>query len=157
MTTLNIPKFGELLAPHLSRIPDAARPGALARLERSAAERYRGWAEALPEHAEGLLTCAAREDEIADRIEAILPVPAEFEALVCEVIPLAVATYYAVFEPNNVWDQMAIQANAERQGSLAWPAMVPAFPEHTDELMALSTLELKSGDFLDALLSKQAA
>ena len=47
MTTLNIPKFGELLAPHLSRIPDAARPGALARLERSAAERYRGWAEAL--------------------------------------------------------------------------------------------------------------
>jgi hypothetical protein len=52
MTTLNIPKFGELLAPHLSRIPDAARPGALARLERSAAERYRGWAEALPEHAE---------------------------------------------------------------------------------------------------------
>ena len=90
MTTVNIPKFGELLAPHLSRIPDAARPGALARLERSAAERYRGWAEALPEHAEGLLSCAAREDEIADRIEAILPVPAEFEALVCEVIPLAV-------------------------------------------------------------------
>ena len=52
---------------------------------------------------------------------------------------------------------MAIQANAERQGSLAWPAMVPAFPAHTDELLALSTLELKSGDFLDALLSKQAA
>ena len=157
MTTLNIPKFGELLAPHLSRIPDAARPGALARLERSAAERYRGWALALPGHAEGLMACAAREDEIADRIEAILPVPAEFEALVCEVIPLAVATYYAVFEPYSVWDQMAIQANAERQGSLAWPAMVPAFPTHTDELMALSKLELKSGDFLDALLSADAA
>ena len=103
------------------------------------------------------MACAAREDEIADRIEAILPVPAEFEALVCEVIPLAVATYYAVFEPYSVWDQMAIQANAERQGSLAWPAMVPAFPTHTDELMALSKLELKSGDFLDALLSADAA
>ena len=82
MTEVTIPSFGELLSPQLSRIPDPARPGCLARLERSAAERYRGWAAELPEHREGLLKCADREDEIADRIEAILPVPSEFEDLV---------------------------------------------------------------------------
>ena len=157
MQTISIPQFGQLLAPHLSRIPDAARPGTLARLERSAAARYRGWAEALPEHAEGLLRCAAREDEIADRIERILPVPAEHEALVAEVVPLAVATYYEVFDAYDVWGQMAIQANAERQGSQAWPGMVPLFPEHETELRALSALELKSGDYLDTLLAEQAA
>ena len=157
MTEVTIPSFGELLSPQLSRIPDPARPGCLARLERSAAERYRGWAAELPEHREGLLKCADREDEIADRIEAILPVPSEFEDLVSEVVPLAIAIYYQAFEPYDVWGQMTIQANAEKQGSMAWPAMIPLFPEHADELNALSALELKSGEYLDALLSPKAA
>jgi len=157
MQAITIPQFGQLLAPQLSRVPDSARPGTLARLERAAAARYRTWAEALPEHAEGLLTCAAREDEIADRIEQILPVPAEHEALVSEVVPLAVAIYYEVFDAYDFWGQMSVQANAERQGSQAWPSMIPLFPEHEAELRALSALELKSGDFLDALLTDRAA
>ena len=51
MPNITIPQFGELLRPLLSQVPASAYPGFLARLERSAAARYRGWAEAVPEHA----------------------------------------------------------------------------------------------------------
>ena len=66
-----VPNFGELLAQYISAVPETAVPAFLARLERTAADRYRMWAKAVPEHAEGLLTCAAREDDIADRAEQI--------------------------------------------------------------------------------------
>ena len=50
----DIPNFAELLGPFIERIPEANRPAFLAALERGAAQRYRDWAEAAPEHAEGL-------------------------------------------------------------------------------------------------------
>ena len=157
MPNITIPQFGELLRPLLSQVPASAYPGFLARLERSAAARYRGWAEAIPEHADGLLACAGREDEIADRIEAILPVPEEHEALVSALLPDTIAVYYEAFSAYTPWEQLAIQADAEKQGSAAWPNLIPAFPEHQDELNALSKLELESGDYLDALLADRAA
>jgi hypothetical protein len=154
---VTIPKFGELLGPLLSQVPPAAYPGFLARLERSAADRYRAWAEAIPEHAQGLLACASREDEIADRIETILPVPAEHEALVCDLLPKTINVYYEAFAGYSLWEQLAIQADAEKQGSAAWPNLIPAFPAHEVELNALSELELESGAYLDQLLADQAA
>ena len=54
MSELVIPRFGELLAPYISAVPAEITPRFLALLERGAASRYRGWAEMLPEHAEGL-------------------------------------------------------------------------------------------------------
>ena len=39
MPTVDIPNFGELLAEHLSGVPQAAYPYLLAQLERTAAER----------------------------------------------------------------------------------------------------------------------
>jgi len=157
MPNITIPQFGELLRPLLSQVPASAYPGFLARLERSAAARYRGWAEAIPEHADGLLACAGREDEIADRIEAILPVPEEHEAVVSALLPETIAVYYEAFSAYTPWEQLAIQADAEKQGSAAWPNLIPAFPEHQDELNALSKLELESGHYLDALWADQAA
>ncbi len=55
MADLTIPNFGELLAPQIGSVPEDAVPAFLARLERSAAQRYREWAASLPEHAAGLL------------------------------------------------------------------------------------------------------
>ena len=99
MSDAEIPNFGELLAEHLGGVPAKAYPYLLSQLERTAADRYRGWAEDVPEHREGLLACAASEDEIADRVEALFPPSDAHRELVASIIPAAKATYYSAFEP----------------------------------------------------------
>lgn len=153
MSEIDIPNFGELLAEHLGAVPPEAYPYLLSQLERTAAERYRGWADAVPEHRDGLLTCAAREDEIADRVEAMFPPSAEHRALVGGIIPNAKATYYSAFEPYTPIEQMTIQANAERQGANAWQNLKAAYPEQSAAFDALSATELASADYLDNLLA----
>ena len=152
MRKIEIPNFGELLAEHLSSVPQAAYPYLLSQLERTAAARYRGWAEEVPEHRDGILACAAREDDIADRVEALFPPSEEHRALVADIIPKAKATYYSAFEPYTPVEQMTIQANAERQGANAWQNLKQAFPDHAAELDELSAIEESSADYLDELL-----
>lgn len=149
MKTIEIPKFGELLAEHLGGVPAEAYPYLLSQLERTAAQRYRQWAEDVPAHREGILQCAAREDEIAERVEEMFPPSAEHRALVAEIIPKAKATYYSAFEPYTPIEQMMIQANAERQGANAWQTLKAAYPERAQELDRLSQIELSSADYLD--------
>lgn len=149
---IKIPNFGELLAEHLGAVPSEAYPYLLSQLERTAAARYRGWAEQVPEHREGLMACAAREDEIADRVEDLFPPTQEHRELVLSIIPDAKATYYAAFEPYTAVEQMTIQANAERQGANAWQNLKAAYPKQRDALDALSQIELASADYLDDLL-----
>jgi len=156
MNTIDIPKFGELLAEHLGGVPAEAYPYLLSQLERTAAARYRDWADAVPSHRDGILQCAAREDEIADRVEAMFPPSAEHRALVAEIIPKAKATYYSAFEPYTPIEQMTIQANAERQGANAWQTLKTAYPEKAAELDELSRIELSSADYLDAHLAQMA-
>ena len=152
MSEITIPNFGELLAPYLSDVPAEAYPFMLSQLERTAADRYRGWAEAVPEHAEGILECAAREDEIADRVEALFPPSDEHRELVLGLIPAAKATYYEAFSGYSPIEQMTIQANAERQGAGAWQRLKEAYPQHAAAMDELSATELASADYLDALL-----
>lgn len=157
MNAVTIPNFGELLAPYISSVPQDAMPAFLARLERTAADRYRMWAEAVPEHAAGLLECAAREDDIADRVERIYPAtsPEQVAAMEAAIVP-AKATYYEAFSQLTPIEQMTIQANAERQGAAAWRAMIDAEPngETRAELEACATIEEASADYLDALLEQ---
>lgn len=153
MREIEIPDFGELLAEHLGAVPVEAYPYLLSKLERTAAARYRDWAEELPAYSEGLLACAAREEEIADRAEAMFPPTDDQRALVGSIIPNAKATYYAAFEPYTAVEQMTIQANAERQGANAWQNLKAAHPEQGEALDALSAIELASADYLDALLA----
>lgn len=152
MTVLEMPNFGEVLSEHLNGVPQGAYPFLLSQLERTAADRYRGWAKDVPAHEAGLLDCAAREDEIADRVEALFPPSDEHRALVLDVIPKAKATYYAVFEPYTPVEQMLIQANAERQGANAWQTMKALYPDQSDALDELSKIEIGSADYLDELL-----
>jgi hypothetical protein len=155
MNDLHIPNFGELLAPYIGAVPESAVPNFLALLERGAAERYRMWAEALPEQREGLLSCAAREDQIADHADALYPLDPALAEAVAAPLPAARDTYYAVFAELDVIDQLRVQANAERQGAAAWRGMMseenPAAVNETLEAMA--HLEETSADFLDALLA----
>ena len=152
MSDVEIPNFGALLAEHLNGVPAEAYPYLLSQLERTAADRYRQWAQDVPAHQADILACAAREDDIADRVEALFPPSEEHRALVAEIIPAAKAAYYAAFEPYTPIQQMTIQANAERQGANAWQNLKAAYPEHTAALDELSAIETASADYLDELL-----
>ena len=147
-----IPNFGELLAKHLEPLPAEALPYMLSQLERTAAARYRGWAEDVPEHREGLLACADREDEIADRVEAMFPPSDTHRDLVANVIPAAKATYYEVFAGHTPFEQMQIQEDAERQGANAWQGLKEAYPEKSVQLDKLSEIELGSAQYLVTIL-----
>ena len=155
MTDITIPNFGELLAPFIGSVPETAMPAFLARLERTAAARYRGWAEDVPEHAEGLLACAEREDDIARRVDALYPAtaPDQISAMDAAIGP-AKDTYYAVFAELSPIEQMTIQANAERQGANAWRNMIDAEadPDRRAALEACAQIEEANADYLDALL-----
>jgi hypothetical protein len=159
MPAFTVPDFATLLADHIGSVPEEAVPAFLALLERTAAERYRIWAQAVPEHAEGLLRCAAREDDIADRVEQVLPATApELLAAMNRAIGPARDTYYEVFSGLTPVEQMVIQANAERQGAAAWRAMIA---QQSDEVIQAvleqcAEIEEVSADYLDALLTELA-
>jgi hypothetical protein len=152
MSDLEIPNFGDLLRTHLDGVTAGAFPYLLSRLERTAADRYRGWAQDVPEHAEGLLACAAREDEIADRAAALFPPNDDERAQVEAMIGPAKDTYYKAFEGYTPVEQMTLQAAAERQGSGAWETLAVAYPHHAEALRELSAIEIQSADYLDELL-----
>ena len=152
---VNIPDFAALLAPYIGTVPAEAVPAFIARLERTAAQRYRQWAEDFPEHAPGLLECAAREDLIADEVEGIYPATeaAQVKAMDEALMP-ARDTYYAVFAQLSPVEQLTVQANAERQGAAAWRNMLPQEQDaaHRAVLERCARHEEASADYLDQLL-----
>jgi len=158
MSPLSIPRFGELLGPHIGRVPAPARPRFLALLERRAAERYRLWATELPRHAEVLLACARAEDEIADRVEAVFALDDSLREALHAPLADATRTYYDTFAPHGVWDQLRIQADAERQGADAWRGIAASHPDPrvVEALRECSALEEASADRLDALIAVSA-
>jgi hypothetical protein len=156
-SSVDPPNFGELLGKFIQLVPDASRPRFLARLERGAADRYRAWAAALPQHAEVLLDCASAEEQIAIRVDALYAAIPEDLAAIESALPPARETYYAVFDGHSLRDQLALQAAAERQGSQAWQGLKLAdglSPAHLAELDALTALELASAERIDALLDQ---
>jgi hypothetical protein len=152
-----VPNFGQLLAPLFSDLQPHMLPPFLARLERTAAERYRCWAAEIPEWATDLLQCAAAEDEIADRISAAFPIAADEAAMLDARLPTARDVYYDAFAGLTPVEQLALQAKAERQGAQAWRSVTArnaALADHAvAELAACSALEEASADRVDALLA----
>jgi hypothetical protein len=156
MTHPNTPNFGELLAPFIGQVDAAAVPNFLALLERGAADRYRLWAELVPEHGAGLLACAAREDEIADCADRLFPLAEELREHIQKPLPAAREAYYAVFADLEPQDQMAIQADAELQGAAAWRGMIS--DSSTSDMRAgleyCAELEEISSAFLRGILAR---
>jgi hypothetical protein len=153
-----IPRFAELLAPVIGRVPQELVPALLAGLERSAAERYRRWAEAAgdPDERQGLLACAGREDEIATRVAKLFPVDSDGVQLIDAQLPEARQTYLATFDPHPVRHQYRMQASAEREGAAAWRSIAAGQPdpELRKQLEACSELEETSAAWLEDLLSR---
>jgi hypothetical protein len=155
MTKSANPDVGALLAGFMAQVPEASRPRFLALLERGAAERYRYWAEQLPAHAAGLRACAAREEEIATRADAVVPIEAGAREKLEALIPSAREAYYAIFDGVPILDQLRIQAGAERLGAGAWRGMASAMKDaHArKELDACAQLEEVSASYLDTLVA----
>lgn len=154
-----VPQFGALLRSHITSVPDAARPAFLAGLERSAAARYRTWAEAAPAHADDLLACAQREDEIAALVAGLFPISPADQAAVDAALPAAVAVYYEVFAPYSVEEQLYLQSEAELQGAQAWVQMSETVtdPAARDTLARCTTLEQESAHAVKDLLANWQA
>jgi hypothetical protein len=154
VTEVTVPNFGELLAPFISAVPEAAIPNFLALLERGAAERYRHWAEQLPQFREGLLRCSSSEDEIADIVEGLFPIDAPLAEDIRVPLPAARDTYFKVCQDMPLADQLAIQADAELQGALAWQDMLEN--EVSDAIRAgltrCSELERESSAYLSSII-----
>ena len=154
MANPQIPNFAKLLMEPLMSVPEASLPGFLAQLERKAADRYRAWARESAELSLGLLACAAREDEIADRAEKLFPVLPEHAEAVAQALPLAQQLYYQAFEGHSLEDQLVIQAHAERQGSKAWMGLAAQTDDESvrEELLALADIEVESAIHIDETL-----
>lgn len=154
MPALEIPNFPMLLMQPLISVPEGSRVGFLSQLERTAAKRYREWAEEDPDRRDWLIACADREDQIADRAARLVPVKPGDEAIVAEALAKASALYAGAFEGHCLRDRIILQAHAERQGSLAWVG----FASQTDdeavkaEFLVLAGLELASADQIDSEL-----
>lgn len=149
-----VPQFGALLREHISSVPDAARPAYLSGLERSAAERYRQWADQLPEHADALHGCARREDEIAKLVAELFPISTELQQQVDESLPAAVELYYEVFAPHPPLHQLHLQSEAELQGAMAWVHMAEVITDEATRavLERCTALERESSVVVKELL-----
>ena len=151
-----LPDLGLVLAPLLGELEGGERPGFLARLERVAGERYRGWALEAPQHAAALLECARSEDEIAERAERLFPLSAAQTAKLDALLPRARELYAAIFVGRALPEQFAVQAAAERLGGGAWRGIAAAagLPHAMREALATcSALEESNAARLEKMLA----
>jgi hypothetical protein len=152
----NIPNVAEILAPLLARVPPARQPLLLAVAERMAADRYRGWANdpAYAAHRANLLACAAREEEIATRVEALSVDSAAVEREIVAQNPDLQEINRNVFAGRPVEDQMRIQAAGERAGAAAWQAFAAAAGSTPtrEAFLTCARLEEESAFVLDRIL-----
>jgi hypothetical protein len=126
-------------------VPREQQPLLIAIAERLAAERYRGWADASAESA-GFLACAAREEEIARRVEGLYPDAALIQRDILAANPDLEDVNRSIFAGRSLELQLAIQAQGERLGAATWRA----FAEHADDPKARAT-------FLDCALLEEAS
>jgi hypothetical protein len=152
----NVPNVAEILAGVLRGIEPSVQPLLLAKLERLAAERYRGWASDQADQVvkEGLLACADREEEIARRVESLEPNAAAIQDKLLLDHPELLELNRTLFAGRPLKVQFAMQAEGERAGAAAWRAYAAAAsdPSSQEFLQSCSRLEQANADFLQTLL-----
>jgi hypothetical protein len=151
-----LPNLGGIFARVLQRVAEPIRPLLIAIAERLAAERYRAWAEhpSMAEHAEQLLACARREEEIAARVEALFPAATEIQREMLVKNPDFTEIPRTVFEGKPLADQFRIQAQGERLGAATWRALARSekSPVAREVYLACAELEQASALVLEAIL-----
>jgi NAD(P)-dependent dehydrogenase (short-subunit alcohol dehydrogenase family) len=156
--TAALPKVAEIIGPILLRVPATQQPLLIAIAERRAAARYRGWAtEMTDENRKGeLLACAAREEQIAGRIEALYPDAASVQDDILSANPDLDEINRNLFAGRPLPQQFAIQAEGERLGAATWRAFAQRadMPNARDVFLACAELEEQSAVVLEAILHR---
>ena len=152
----SIPSVAEIFRPALERVSLEQRPLLIALAERLAAVRYRGWADAASDESARvqLLACAAREEEIASRVEALHPNAEAIQREILEKNPDLQELNRSLFEGRPVSQQYAIQAQGERLGAATWRSIAQGEtdPSARDVYLACAELEQESALVLETLL-----
>ena len=153
------PDLAAQLRPLIQALPPAIQPRLMARLERAAADRYRAWATECPEPAaaEGLRACAAREEEVASRVEMLYPAQRDEVRHVTDVLPTIAETYRSALAERPARRQYAIQAAAERGGAAFWRFLASSVADASvrEALRGCAELEELSAEFLEALVRSE--
>jgi hypothetical protein len=156
-TTTPLPDVQKVLGALVASVAPGERPLLVAIAERMAAERYRDWADhvADPSTKAGLVACAAREDEIATRVEAVHADAAAVQGRLRAEHPELVALNASVFAGRPLAEQFAIQAAGERVGAATWRAFAAATGDGAMRaaFLACAPLEEASAQFLESLAS----
>jgi len=151
-----LPNLGAVIAPILERVAEKDRPLLIAIAERMAAERYRGWAKeaAQSEHASQLRACADREDEIAGRVEALIPDAAAIQREILAKHPDLADVNRSLFAGRPLSDQFRMQAQGERLGAATWRSFAKQAEGRVarETFLACAELEEASALVLESLL-----
>jgi hypothetical protein len=133
----------------------------MATLERAAADQYPAWAGVCPEpaQAEGLRACAAREEEVAARIDVVFPSQPDEQRHIAGFLPQIAEAYRSALAQRPVIAQYAIQAAAERRGAAFWRTLATSIADASvrEILSACAQLEERSADFLEAIVRASSA
>ena len=156
MPTAELPDLAEIIGRVLQRVPVAHQPLLIAIAERMAAERYRTWADdpVLGSHRSRLLACAAREEEIARRVEGLHARAAEIQGGIRAANPDLEEITRDLFAGRPLHQQLAIQARGERLGAATWRAFAQAEPDAARATMIASCagLEEESALVLESIV-----
>lgn len=155
---IEIPNIVEILRQALQKVEPQLQPLLLAALERLAAQRYRSWANDYPDPVvkEGLLACAEREEEIANRVESLAPNAAAIQQKLLSEHPELLELNRTLFAGRTLTEQFTMQAQGEQAGAVAWRAYAAAASDAKVQqlLQSCSPLEEANAVFLQSLLNK---
>ena len=152
--SVELPDLAQVLGPLLARVTTEQQPLLLAAAERLAAERYRGWAsQAKGAERAGFLACAAREEEIARRVESLYTDVAATERAILAAVPDLLEINRTLFAPYPLAQQLLLQSRGERLGAMTWRRFAAGEndPERRQTFLGCALLEEESAAFLEAL------
>ena len=110
-----LPDLVAILRQALQQLDPALQPLLLAALERLAGKRYRMWADAHPnaDVKAGLLACAEREEEIARRVESLVPEAQAIQEKLLADHSEMLKLGRTLFEGRSLNEQFTMQAHGE--------------------------------------------
>jgi hypothetical protein len=151
-----LPNLGAIIGAVLQRVPREHAPLLIATAERLAAARYRGWATEVadPSQRTGLRACAAREEEIARRVESLFPGAESIQRTILSQNPDLEELNRSLFAGRPLTQQFTIQAQGERLGAATWRSFAAQTQDQRvrETLLGCAGLEEESAAFLESLL-----
>jgi len=151
-----VPSVGDVIGQILGRVSRERRPLLLAIAERMAADRYRGWARQvlLAADQEALRACAAREEDIATRVEGLHPDATAIQRALRDEMPELDTVTRDLFD-RPLAQQLRIQAEGERLGAMTWTAIAERETDARRKavLLECAQLEIASAETLERLLA----